>query len=158
MQPIEQHIVWTVKGLTRDLVDRAGKIERAAAKVGLSPSHLQRCGDPDVESTLNLPAVILLERDTGRPLVTEYLALLAGFRLVPLDAKPGATGVAEAFTGAVGEVSELLATTAGAISDDVVTEREKRSIAEAGTDARDAIDGLTRAVASSPVRLVPRRG
>ncbi len=159
MRPIDRETLWSLKAAIRDLISRAGKLHRSEEITGLSTSHLQRCGDPDADCTLNLPAVILLERDTGKPIVTDLLASLSGYRLVPIDGGPTiAAPVPAAFAAAVEETSDLMTTTAAALVDRRVSETEARNIAADATDARDAIDGLTRSVACNDLRIVPRPG
>jgi hypothetical protein len=150
----DSEVRWLLSAATRDLVTRAGRLERAAVTCGLSTSHLQRCCDPDSDSILPVVAAILLEQDTGKPIVTELLASLAGYRLVPIDGAPvAAAPVADAFAGTVREVGDVLTTTSSAIADGVVTETEARHIANAIGGAKVQLDGLSRALASHGSRV-----
>lgn len=150
---------WGLKAATRDLIRRCGGARRAEAITGVSDTHLSRCGDPDSDSVIGLAAVVLLEADAGRPAVTEFMAGLSGFRLVPVDS-PSAQPetMPSAFAEVVAETGDLLETTSAALVDGSVSENEARGIATDASQARDAIDDLTRTVACTDLRLVPRHG
>lgn len=150
---------WGLKAATRDLIRRSGGGRRAEEITGVSDTQLSRYADPDGDGLIGLAATILLERDTGRPIVTEFLASLAGYRLVPIEGgTPNTEPASAVFAGVVAEVGDLLETTSAALVDGAVSENEARSIATDAAAARDAIDDLTRTVARRDLRVVPRHG
>ena len=73
-----------LKQATRQLVKACGGLEAAAAVTRVGHSELSRYYDP--REKLHIPADIIadLERDCGRPILTQTLASLIGFELVQL--------------------------------------------------------------------------
>jgi hypothetical protein len=155
--PLPDRVRWQIKAATRGLVDRAGGYRRAEEITGVSDTHLQRCGDTEHDGLIGLAAVIHLERDVGRPLVTELLASLAGYRLVRADRPPEHAPVPVAFSSALEETSALMTEAAAALADGHVSEHEARSIAAAADKARASIDDLSHSVAVPELRVVSRR-
>lgn len=73
-----------LKQATRHLVKACGGLEAAAAITRVGHSELSRYYDP--REKLHIPADIIadLERDCGRPILTQTLANLIGFELVQM--------------------------------------------------------------------------
>lgn len=161
--PVPADLVWQIKAATRELVAKAGKLDRAAQVSGLSTSHLQRCGstaDEHKGSVLPMLAVYLLEHDTGLPLVSRIMAAATGHDLAhgrPVAAASSA--VPTAFTATLAAVGDLARETAEALEDGAVSPNEARSIYEAGERALSSIEQLRRAAAAaaSAPRVVPIR-
>lgn len=78
-----------LKQATRHLVKACGGLEAAAAVTRVGHSELSRYYDP--REKLLIPADIIadLERDCGRPILTQTLANLIGFELVQLPHTAG---------------------------------------------------------------------
>lgn len=161
---IPRDLVWRVKAATRDLIKRAGTIERAAEITGLSTSQLHRCGSNSSEhesSILPLLAVFLLEADVGRPIVTEVMAAATGSDVTREEGEYTSGPVPVDFTETLGAVAGLCSETARALEDGVVSGTEALRICEAVVKATDKIEALQRAaaaaVAKSRARVVDIR-
>lgn len=115
--------IFRIKAATRDLVDRAGGLERAGRITGRGKSTVERWrnGDADV---IPLIAALQLERDVGEPMITRAMAEIGGRSLGPDQAKQGASFIA-AFAGVARAQAELSAGLAVAIADGVIDPNEQ---------------------------------
>lgn len=69
----------------RGLIEAAGGLVKAAEVCGLRKSHVQRIQDPNTSFHFTTLQIALLETHTGKPMVTEIMAAIAGREMVASD-------------------------------------------------------------------------
>lgn len=107
-----------LKAAQRDLIERAGGIERTAEKVGYSKSQVGRWNSGSDPEHMPIAAVVALEADCGVALVTAVMAEAGGRRLTDPDAdKAAAVSLMQAFAENQRQGAELFNAFAVAISD-----------------------------------------
>lgn len=148
-----------LKAATRDLIDMAGGIERAAGITAHGKSTVQRWRSAEHADVMPLTAVLLLEADTGSPLVTRAMAALQGFDLVATggqgdEVRPGLLQRWAAFNSAF---SALAGGMAFAMADGEVTVTETREIDAAAASLAAQIESLRQQLAGhngKPLKVV----
>ena len=152
---------YRLKAAFRDLVEKAGGLERAAERTGYGKSSLQRWASPDHPDVMPLTAVLLLEGDTGSPLVTRAMAVLQGHTLVnntaciDADATPPPLLAQWALMGK--SFTEMAGGMAFAMADGEVTVTEARAIDEAAAALQHQIENIRKRLAShngKPLKVV----
>ncbi|TGQ69542.1 hypothetical protein EN829_014900 [Mesorhizobium sp. M00.F.Ca.ET.186.01.1.1] len=143
---------YRLKAAQRDLIARAGGIERSADLASMSKSQVGRfnnAGDPDL---MPLPAVLMLEAECASPLVTAVMAELNGRRLA--DAEVGDTANASIMAShaeVVVQAGELMAKGAIAFADGRLTPSEAAGIDRSAASLENAVSNLRQATASARV-------
>lgn len=143
---------YRLKAAFRDLVEKAGGLERAATRTGYGKSSLQRWASPEHPDFMPLTAALMLESDTGCLLVTGALAALHGHVLVnqqavgETDTQPQKlfeqwVGLVKAFTDMAGGMSAVMA-------DGEVTVAEARVIDEKAAALQHQIENMRKHLAS----------
>lgn len=116
---------YRIKAAQRDLIKRAGGIERAAELTAFSKSQVGRwnnAADPDL---MPLVAVVVLEADTGAALVTAIMAEINGRRLSdPEEEKRSQATVFATFAEAKRHDAELTHSFSMAIADAYISSSE----------------------------------
>lgn len=130
---------YRIKAAQRDLVKIAGGIERVVEITSTSKSHVGRWNNPADPDLMPLNAVMMLEAETGQPLVTSVMASVNGRRLSDPDGGGGEDHALIArFGSAARQAGELISTGMRAMADGRVTDAEKAEIdREAGKLERD---------------------
>lgn len=150
---------YRIKAAQRDLIARAGGIERAAKLTSLSTSQVGRLNNPRDTDVMPIHVALALEAEAGEPLVTAAMASLHGRRLAEPDGLVAAeTAVLSRYGEVMRQAGELMAAGASAFADGRLTPAEAHvidrscSTIEAGlSDLRKALAG---ARATGGVRLV----
>ncbi|MEO2038943.1 MAG: phage regulatory CII family protein [Martelella sp.] len=120
---------YRIKAAQEDLIEAAGRIERAAEKSGYSKSEVGRWKNRADPSLMPINAVIALEADTGMPLVTAAMAELAGRRLSDPEAERASeVSVLQTHAELMHQTGELANTMAQAIADGKVTPTEAHAV------------------------------
>jgi len=119
--------VFRLKAAARDLIKRAGGVERAGHVAGVGKSEAARWQSPAEVSLPPLSAVVLLERDAGAPLITGVMASLQGSALAEGRAA-GGPRFPTAHARLARAMAELQAGIIEAIHDGVLTTRERAEI------------------------------
>ncbi|MET3602153.1 hypothetical protein [Martelella mangrovi] len=118
-----------LKAAQRDLIARAGGIERTAAKVDFSKSQVGRWNSPTDPEIMPIIAAVTLEADCGVALVTAVMAEAGGRRLTDPDAdKAAAVSLMQAFAENQRQGAELFNAFAVAISDGDFTPTEATTV------------------------------
>ncbi len=145
---MSQEKIFRVKAATRDLIKRAGGVVRAGEVAGVAKSTMHRFGSPDHGDVIPLMAALMLEADTGCPLITQAMAELNGARLEVSGADIGGHFLSS-FAAIGKEAAELMAALAAAQSDGTVTPNEFKKIDKEAAELQDALAAL-RAHSSQP--------
>ena len=138
--------LFRVKAATRDLVRRAGGFVRAGEISGRGKSSVERWCSTDHVDVIPIPAALLLQAETGSPLVTIAMAEIAGRQLAPKGGEPTGGGFMAGHVRVSKEAAEYSNAVAKAQEDGVITpneqaeiDREAAELAEAVADQRDTI-------------------
>lgn len=141
---------YRLKAAQRDLIARAGGIERSAEIASLSKSQTGRfnnSGDPEL---MPLPAVLMLEAECGAPLVTAVMAELNGRRLADAEVGDAANAsIMASHAEVVVQAGELMAKGAIAFADGRLTPSEAAGIDRSAASLEHAVSDLRRAAASA---------
>ncbi len=121
-----------LKQATRHLVKACGGLEAAAAITRVGHSELSRYYDP--REKLHIPADIVadLERDCGRPILTQTLANLIGFELVQMPTIAGGQDDCHHWSALLALLGEETA---------ALLQNLAKGLADQGTLSDDAITG-----------------
>ena len=133
--------IFRIKAATRDLIDRAGGIVRAGDIAGVAKSTMHRFGSPDHGDVIPISAALVLEAETGCPLITRAMAEINGARLEVSGADVGGHFLAS-FAAIGKETAELMAALADAQADGTVTANEFKRIDKEAADLQDALANL----------------
>lgn len=140
---------YRIKAAQRDLIKIAGGIERAAEITSISKSHVGRWNNVGDTDLMPLSAVLQLEAEAGKPLITQVMAETNGRRLDDPTGPEGRTGnLLSRYSETVRQAGELMATGAQAFADGRVTPAEAVAIDRAASVMEQAISELRRAVAN----------
>ncbi|WP_027037901.1 hypothetical protein [Mesorhizobium ciceri] len=143
---------YRLKAAQRDLIARAGGIERSAEIASLSKSQIGRfnnAGDPEL---MPLTAVLMLEAECGAPLVTAVMAELNGRRLADAEIGDAANAsIMASHAEVVVQAGELMAKGAIAFADGRLTPSEAAGIDRSAASLEHAVSDLRRAAASARV-------
>lgn len=152
---IEKSHFYRLKAAMEDLVKKAGGIERAAELCGYSKSTVHRWASREHPELMPLPAIILLEDDTGDPIVTRAMCAVRGLNTVPSPATDGK--IIGSFVRLNRAMAELNAEFAEAAADGVITGTEQERIDDAGSrvdEANEEVRGSVAAAGGRPIKLV----
>lgn len=128
-----------IKAAQRDLIRRAGGIERASEITSISKSHIGRMNNPADPELMPLPAVIALEADTFCALVTAVMAEANGRRVTDPDAQRASdVSVMASHAELMRQSAELANGMAIAISDGMVTPTEATSLDRIAANLEEA--------------------
>jgi hypothetical protein len=87
-----EDVYQTLKAAYRRLIELAGGLEAAAGITRINKTTLGVCAQPGKDFHLPGDVIIDLEKEVGEPLVTRFLAMKAGYELLPLAGRgPSAT-------------------------------------------------------------------
>ena len=155
---------YRLKAAFRDLVEKAGGLERASIRTGYGKSSLQRWASAEHPDVMPLTAALLLEADTGSPLVTAAMAGLQGHSLQKaslagqlLQSEPARPALLEQWAGLGKSFAEMAGGMAFAMADGEVTVSEARAIDEAAANLAAQIETLRQKLAShngKPLKVV----
>ena len=116
---------YRIKAAQRDLIKIAGGIERVVEISSTSKSHVGRWNNPADPDLMPLNAVMLLESETGQPLITSVMAAVNGRRLSdPEDGGQDHALVAR-FGSASRQAGEMIATGMRAMAGGHVSDAER---------------------------------
>lgn len=115
-----------VKGAMQDLIRRAGGIEAAAARLGMSKTHVGRWHCLDSEDMMPIWAVLALQKATGAYFVTEAMGAAQGLEFIHRPSPENS--IAAAFWGVERSHADLVATAAEVFDDGAVTVAESRRL------------------------------
>lgn len=123
-----------LKAGTRRALSLAGRANGFSLVTRVEPPVLSKYGSPSEEASFMPVDVVLdLEREIGLPLITEMLAAMQGFRLVPLDPQRGAQVGVEDLADVARETGDVVQKLAGALPggiDAAETRELRKEIAE----------------------------
>jgi hypothetical protein len=142
---------YRLKAAQRDLIARAGGIERAAEIASVSKSQMGRfnnAGDPEL---MPLTVVLMLEQECAAPLVTGVMAELNGRRLAdPGDTAEAANAcIMASHAEVVVQAGELMAKGAMAFADGRLTPTEAAGIDRQAAALERSVSDLRKAAASA---------
>lgn len=143
---------YRLKAATKDLVDRAGGIERAASICGYSKSQVARfacANDPDL---ISITAARLIEAETGEALVTRAMCALAGLQTEPRPDEK--SHLVSTFVAISQHAAALAAETATAIADGVITGRELAALDSEAAQLAQATEQFRGTIAASGGKVV----
>ncbi|MDR6952317.1 hypothetical protein J2X65_001672 [Ancylobacter sp. 3268] len=154
---ISDSTIFRLRAAQRDLIDACGGIARAAKICNYSAGHVGRWNNPNDNDLMPITAVVALEGDCGRALVTSIMADLNGRDLT--DGAPAeATGnVDAAYADVLGALAAATSEYAIAKEDGRISpseaERIDRAVAHFIREAEELRAGLASIKAPTP-RLV----
>jgi len=126
--------MFRLKAAFRDLVDVAGGIDRAARLSNYGKTSIHRYLSPECPDMVPLSVVVVLETDTGSPLVTRAMAALQGQSLTPPQAGDALQreggGVLNRWADITQGFSKLAGGLAFAMADGEITMAEGRALDE----------------------------
>lgn len=138
---------YRIKAAQRDLIKIAGGIERVVEITSTSKSHVGRWNNPADPDLMPLNAVMLLEAETGQPMITSVMAGINGRRLTDPD---GGNGESASLLASFGETSrqsgEFISTGMRAFSDGVVTDSERTEMDRAASKLEQDLGKLRQAL------------
>ncbi|RIK91749.1 MAG: hypothetical protein DCC73_14905 [Proteobacteria bacterium] len=127
----------TLKTAFRLLLRQVGKLDYIAGAVTrLTPGSMSKAGNPQEDYYPPLDAILDLEIAAGRPVVTEALARLQGYRLEVM-ADAGEVDLMQESTAATAKLGAWAGAVMAAMADGSLTHAERVSLR---TQARDIID------------------
>lgn len=140
-RPIDDGWFIAIKQATRDLIKACGNIVTAGEIAHASKSEVSRwqsATDPDI---IPLAAVLALEAETGKPLVTATMARLHGRRL---DGEQvcSASAIAAGHAQMMQQGARLMQDMAMALADGQITPAEAASLRRVGGDVMRAVGDL----------------
>ena len=151
---------YRLKAAFRDLVEKAGGLDRAAERTGYGKSSLQRWTSPDHPDVMPVTAAMLLESDTGCPLVTRAMATLQGHALLMgpcLDHAEAPPRLLEQWAGLGKAFAAMSGGMALAMADGEVKVSEARAIDETAAALQNQIENIRKQLAShngKPLKVV----
>ena len=116
---------YRIKAAQRDLIKFAGGIERAVDICSSSRSQVGRWNNPGDPDLMPLNAVMMLEGETGQPLITSVMAAINGRRLTDPDGGGQDEALVARFGAASRAAGELISTGMSAFADGQVTDAER---------------------------------
>lgn len=145
MRASHEHQQGRLKAATRAVVTQAGTAAQLAAGTRVSESQINKYVGPAYPDFMPLDVVLDAELLAGAPIITQALASIQGYRLVPVDgavaAPIGVKDTVRLLEGLMHVVSAIHA----AVADDTVDEGEKREIErKLSTHMMDVQDVLAR--------------
>lgn len=136
-----------LKAALRRLVRSAGGQESASAVTRVDHQRLSKYGNASQPMQAPVDVIADLERDTGLPAVTQVLAQIAGYDLVPRAAGSGAAIHPTKMLADIGrESADSMRVLADAIADGVVTPREAVDIRRELLELSAAVSGVVAAM------------
>ncbi|RFB95198.1 hypothetical protein B5K11_09605 [Rhizobium leguminosarum bv. trifolii] len=145
MRASHEHQQGRLKAATRAVVTQAGTAAQLASGTRVSESQINKYVGPAYPDFMPLDVVLDAELLAGAPIITQALASIQGYRLVPVDgavaAPIGVKDTVRLLEGLMHVVSAIHA----AVADDTVDEGEKREIErKLSTHMMDVQDVLAR--------------
>ncbi|ALG75081.1 hypothetical protein VY88_26495 [Azospirillum thiophilum] len=125
----------SLKAAVADLIEHCGGLQRAAEVARVSRSQLFRySNDSEEDANCHMPADIAaaLERYSGQPAVTEWLAVEAGCTLLAVTVEPAAEAIPKNVAEIAQHASKLFAEFAAAYSDGAIDAGEAGKMLSAG--------------------------
>lgn len=150
MPQISDTWFYRLKAAQRDLIKRAGMIERAAEITSTSKSQVGRWNSSSEPDLMPLPAVLLLEAECGVSIVTQVMAELNGRRLADPDREEAQRGDAMVrHADAIRQAGELMAAGAAAFADGKLTPAEAQQMDSAASTLERSVAELREALAGA---------
>jgi hypothetical protein len=152
---LETKTFFRLKAAMHDLIDRAGGIDRAAEMCGYSRSTVGRWHCRHADDLMPLAAVMVLELDTGAPLVTRAMCAANGIEASPSPQKD--THVMGAYVVLAASSAGLSSEVAAAVADGVITPGEQARLDQAActlTSSTEAFRGAIAAAGQAPLKVV----
>ncbi|WP_176086281.1 hypothetical protein [Martelella sp. HB161492] len=144
-EPSIDPFILAIRCAQRDLIKRAGGIERVALITNRSTSAVGRWNGKRDTDIMPIPVVRILEEDTDAPLVTEAMAAAAGRRLTEADERSRvALSLIQCMAGDQANESELMSTILEALADGHVTPAEAHLCLQKLSDKEISEDRLKR--------------
>jgi len=138
-----------LKAAQRDLISRAGGIERAALITSTSTSQMGRFANGNDGALMTLPVVLALESDTGVALVTSVMAQANGRVVQEQQAgQPSPSGLMMSHSDLMRKSAELTQSMAVAISDGMVSPTEAETLDRIAAELFRALEKLRMGLAS----------
>ena len=134
-----------LKTVSHVLVEEAGGVDASAAATRVSRTVLSDYGRPAAPHFMPADVILDLERVLGRPVVTQHLALLQGYDLVPIVPAEGGL-VPEALAALGREISALFGEAAASLADNHLSDDETAQLRTRGAQARRALAQLLAAL------------
>lgn len=148
-----------IKAAQRDLIRLCGGIERSAEVTSISKSHIGRMNNATDPEIMPIPAVIALETDCGRAVVTSVMAGINGRRLTdPEEDRKAASSILSAYAGKQRAVAELSMEVAQAMADGSFTPTEIAAADSKAARLQDAIADLRASFAGARAQGGVRAG
>lgn len=86
MSHLTQNQIHGLERRAKDLITQTGGFQHQQVRVGQTTLH--NYTDPDMPSyQMPVDVAVELEIQRGKPLITEYMASLSGYRLIPVEAR-----------------------------------------------------------------------
>lgn len=131
-----------LKTVSHSLVDLAGGVDAAASVTRVGRTVLCDYSRPGQPHFMPIDVAHDLERAIRRPVVTQHLALLMGFDLVPIVASEG--GLLPAALAKLGrDVAALFGEAAAALADGQLSDDERQALRLRAAEARLALGDLS---------------
>ena len=144
-EPAIDPFILAIRCAQRDLIRRAGGIERVALITSRSTSAVGRWNGKRETDIMPIPVVRILEEDTDAPLVTAAMASVTGRRLSGSgERRERALSLIQCLAGDQASESDLTGTILEALSDGHVTPTEARLCLEKLSDKEVSHDRLKR--------------
>lgn len=141
--------MFRVKAATRDLTRRAGGLVRAGEICGRGKSTVERWGSTDCTDIIPIPAALLLQAETGAPLITAAMAEIGGRQLAPADDAPAPGGFMAAHVRLAKETADYQHAVTAAAEDGVITANEQRDIDREATELVAAATDMRSEIAAA---------
>lgn len=136
-----------LKAATRELVEMAGGVTRAATIARTDAPRLCRYGSPNEVIAAPVDVIADLEAHVGDPVVTRCLADLSGFILQPKDAAEDRPNLLQAAAVITRSSAEVVAGLAVALADSHVSPAEAKALRDGVRQAMESLASLDAALA-----------
>lgn len=135
-----------IKSSTKRLIEQCGGLQEAreiisaAGAQGTTVASLSNYQRPNMQQSMPVHFVFLLEQQVEAPLITKALAEMHGYELVKKEAhEHGDVNIHGCFASISREHAKAIETYAAAIEDQVITPREAAEITQALDSCSEAI-------------------
>lgn len=150
--------LYRVKAATRDLVRMAGGYVRAGEISGRGKSSVERWCSTDHVDVIPITAALLLQAETGAPLVTIAMAEIEGRQLTPKGSEPSGGGFLAAHVRVSKEAADYANAVARAQEDGVISPNEKAEIDREAAELAQAVADQRDTLAASGGHAIPLFG
>jgi len=154
LDQIDQRALLLKRG-TRLLAKACGGNEAAGDIVSRSGETVRRWGDTECPETAPIYAILQLEAECGKPIVTRMLAEMSGHALKPVSGEPAGACLATAHAEVMLAAAALTQTVVEAKRDGVITPNENAAIARDGVRVQSAVGNLMKASGPGPAAAPP---